>query len=116
MIGRAYIALAELVKNSYDADAIDCQIEFSNDEIVIHDNGHGMSQTEFLDHWMRIGTTHKGVEKQSRNLRRPMTGSKGLGRLSVQFLADEMTLETTSSEIPSKTLYAIVDWSVIPAR
>ena len=113
MIGRAYIALAELVKNSYDADAIDCQIEFRDDEIVIQDNGHGMSEFEFLEHWMRIGTTHKGVEKRSRTLGRPMTGSKGLGRLSVQFLADELTIETTSSEMPSKTLYAIVDWRVI---
>ena len=113
MIGRAYIALAELVKNSYDADAIDCRIDFNDNEIIIHDDGHGMSESEFLKHWMRIGTTHKGVERQSRNLGRPMTGSKGLGRLSVQFLADEMTLETTSSETPSNTLYAIADWSVI---
>ena len=42
-----------------------------------------------------------------------MTGSKGLGRLSVQFLADEMTLESTSADEPSRYLYALVDWTGI---
>ena len=113
MIGRAYIALAELVKNSYDADALDCRIEFSAGKITIRDDGHGMSENEFLEHWMRIGTTHKAQQPTSRTLGRSMTGSKGFGRLSAQFLADEMTLESTSVDTPSKTLYAVVDWSII---
>ena len=45
LIGRPYIALAELVKNSYDADATDCRIEFGDDSITVSDNGHGMSET-----------------------------------------------------------------------
>ena len=111
LIGRSYIALAELVKNAYDADAIDCRIEVGDDRIVVSDNGHGMSEQDFHDHWMRIGTTHKTATRTSRRLRRAMTGSKGLGRLSVQFLADEMTLESTSSDDPSRHLYAFVDWT-----
>lgn len=111
LIGRSYIALAELVKNAYDADAIDCRIEFADDRIVVSDNGHGMSEQDFHDHWMRIGTTHKTATKASRQLGRAMTGSKGLGRLSVQFLADEMTLESTSVDDPSRHLYAFVDWT-----
>ena len=113
LIGRSYIALAELVKNAYDADAIDCQIEFADDRIVIADNGHGMSEQDFHDHWMRIGTTHKTAAPASPRLGRAMTGSKGLGRLSVQFLADEMTLESTSDDDPSRHLYAFVDWTNI---
>ena len=113
LIGRSYIALAELVKNSYDADAADCEIVFREDRITISDNGHGMSEREFHDHWMRIGTTHKTEKKKSRSLHRPMTGSKGLGRLSVQFLADEMILESTSTDNPAWHLYAIVDWTEI---
>ena len=113
LIGRSYIALAELVKNAYDADATDCRIEFSSDQITVSDNGHGMSEREFHDHWMRIGTTHKSDKKTSRLLRRPMTGSKGLGRLSVQFLADEMTLESTSADEPCRNLYAFIDWNGI---
>ena len=113
LIGRPYIALAELVKNSYDADATDCRIEFGGGRIMVSDNGHGMSEQEFLEHWMRIGTTHKTDEKTSRRLHRPLTGSKGLGRLSTQFLAEEMTLESTSADDPSRHLYAIVNWARI---
>ena len=113
LIGRAHIALAELIKNSYDADAIDCHIRFEDDQIMITDDGHGMSQEEFLEHWMRIGTTHKVELENSRNLKRALTGSKGVGRLSAQFLASEMILESTSIDRPDKTLYAIVDWTNI---
>ena len=113
LIGRAHIALAELVKNSYDADAHTCRIELENDRIIVIDDGHGMSQPEFINYWMRIGTTHKVDARRSRFLSRPMTGSKGLGRLSVQFLADEMELESNSESDPSTMLYAYVDWRSI---
>ena len=113
LIGRSYIALAELVKNAYDADATDCRIEFSSDQITVSDNGHGMSEREFHTHWMRIGTTHKTSKKLSSRLGRPMTGSKGLGRLSVQFLADRMTLESSVAEEPWRHLHASVDWTAI---
>ena len=110
LIGRAHIAMAELVKNAYDADAVICRIEFGDDQITISDDGHGMSESDFLDHWMRIGTTHKIDQKLSRELGRPLTGSKGVGRLSVQFLAEEMTLYSTSKEGSDQTLMAMVDW------
>ena len=113
LIGRPYIALAELVKNSYDADATNCRIEFGSDSITVFDNGHGMSEQEFHDHWMRIGTTHKTAANTSKRLNRTMTGSKGLGRLSTQFLADEMTLESASEDEPSRHLCAFVDWAGI---
>lgn len=113
LIGRDYIALAELVKNSYDADATSCRIQFSAEEISVVDNGHGMSADEFHNFWMRIGTTHKTDKQASRHLGRPMTGSKGLGRLSVQFLATRMTLESWTANDPSRQLYAFVDWSGI---
>ena len=113
LIGRSYIALAELVKNAYDADAIDCRIELHDDRIVVSDNGHGMSEQDFHRHWLRIGTTHKTAAPASPRLGRAMTGSKGLGRLSVQFLADEMTLESTSVDDCTRHLYAVVDWTNI---
>ena len=110
LIGQSHIALAELVKNAYDADAHVCRIEFGDDEIVVSDDGHGISEQEFHSFWMRIGTTHKVDQRTSRCLQRPMTGSKGLGRLSAQFLAHETELQSTSQTRPSNMLYAIVDW------
>src|SRR5271155_3613817 len=97
LIGRAHIALAELVKNSYDADAANCRIEFGDNQIVISDDGTGISESEFHQYWMRIGTTHKvkeGFPKAGRSL----AGPKRVGPLSVQFLADEMTLESNSEK------------------
>lgn len=85
LIGRPAIALGELVKNSFDADASTCRIEFHEDEIVVSDDGTGMTETDFRQYWMRLGTTHKVEEGVSRILKRPLTGSKGIGRLSAQF-------------------------------
>ena len=115
LIGRPAIALGELVKNSFDADATTCRIEFGKDQITVVDDGHGMSEDDFLNYWMRIGTTHKVKEGKSRILRRPLTGSKGIGRLAAQFLASEMTLESNPVDNPKKSLYAFVDWSTAVA-
>src|ERR1039457_1766921 len=59
LVGKPHIALAELDKNSYDADATQVVIGFRQDRIEITDNGHGMNFDSFRDFWMRIGTTHK---------------------------------------------------------
>ena len=116
LIGRAPIALAELIKNSYDADAATCRIEFGDGKIVISDDGAGISRSEFLSYWMRLGTTHK-VDEEISEGGRTLTGSKGIGRLSVQFLAAKMTLESTSEQDAGQSLHAIVDWEqVVPGK
>ena len=110
LVGRPYIALAELVKNSYDADANHCEIMFLGDEIQVCDDGHGLTFSEFRDFWMRIGTTNKQTQQVSRHYERPLTGSKGIGRLAVQFLGKEVQIVTTSSSARAKRVYAVVDW------
>ena len=89
-----------------------CRIEFEGDQVVISDDGFGMSGHEFLQHWMRIGTTHKVDERISKG-GRALSGSKGIGRLSVQFFAKEMTLESTSADEPGNSLYVLVDWTTV---
>lgn len=115
LIGRAHIALAELVKNAYDADAHTCRIDIDldGDQIVVADDGHGISEHEFHDYWLRVGTTHRAEERVSRKHARPMTGSKGIGRLSAQFLAEEMELQSNSATSPDQKLLAFVDWRTI---
>ena len=111
LIGRPEIALGELVKNSFDADATIARIEFGEDQIVISDNGTGISEQVFLDYWMRLFTTHKIEQGTSDKFLRPLTGSKGIGRLSAQFLAHEMTLESTSlPDGDNPLLWAFIDW------
>src|ERR1700680_1062671 len=94
LVGQPQIALAELVKNSYDADATSVTIRFLEDRIEVEDDGHGMAFEDFRDRWMRVGTPRKQREQRSPQFGRPMTGSKGVGRLSVQFLATRLELRT----------------------
>lgn len=110
LVGKPYIALAELAKNSYDADATSCVVEFGDDELIVTDNGSGMTKDEFLTHWMRIGTTHKQKKEVTPRYKRQITGSKGVGRLAVQFLADEVEIRTVSRADENHTLVATVDW------
>lgn len=112
LVGQPHIALAELIKNAYDADAsrVEIHVDPEADRIEIVDNGHGMDSEEFKQFWMRIGSTHKFEQKTSRNLGRPVTGSKGVGRLSVQFLARTIELITVSENDINNELRAFVDW------
>jgi len=116
LVSKPSIALAELVKNAYDADAHLVEIEFRPEEdwIRIEDDGHGMTFDDFRRFWMRIGTTHKADKRMSPYLRRHMTGSKGVGRLAVQLLASRLHLRSVPSEIHSKSrrwIEAHVDWN-----
>ncbi len=110
LVGKPHIALAELVKNAYDADAHRVLIRFGPDRIEVIDDGHGMDENEFADFWMRIGSPHKQKQGRSRGLQRPLTGSKGIGRLAVQFLASKLELHTVSDRAPDTELIAQVDW------
>src|ERR1017187_1071750 len=110
LVGKPHVALAELVKNCYDADARKVAITFRPDEIEVCDNGHGMDPDEFRRFWMRIGTPHKQDERFSREFKRPMSGSKGVGRLAVQFLGNQLKVET-APDGTSRRLEANVNWN-----
>lgn len=109
LVGQPHIALAELIKNAYDADATKVVVAIEDDRIEVSDNGHGMDAADFEAYWMRIGSPHKAGRTASPVLERPLTGSKGVGRLSAQFLADELELVTCAGGGES-TLAALVNW------
>ncbi len=111
LVGADHIALAELVKNAYDADATLCSIKLEGNRIIVSDNGNGMRDDEFRNFWMRIGSTHKRERGTSKRFRRNVTGSKGVGRLSAQFLAHRMQLVTVAEDDPShQAVHALIDW------
>jgi signal transduction histidine kinase len=113
LVGKAYIALAELVKNSYDADATKVIIRFGVDTIEVIDNGCGMNFDEFQHFWMRVGSQHKQEKefRYSRGFNRAVTGSKGIGRLAVQFLASNIKMNTVSDKENNNELEVLVDWN-----
>lgn len=95
-------ALVELVKNSYDADAGSVQIKIENantpySRIIVTDTGVGMTQEEFEKKWMVIGTSNKVSEPYTPNGRK-RTGKKGIGRFSVERLAERATIYSFTSQ------------------
>ena len=102
LVESPHIALVELVKNAYDADATSVQVKIiprssTGPEIHVVDNGSGMTFRDVQAYWMRIATTHKVDEQLSPRYGRPRTGSKGIGRFSCRRLGTQLEMTTTSS-------------------
>lgn len=99
LVGKQGTALAELVKNSYDADAtiVTVDIDDSVGEggiIRIEDNGIGMNLDDIRRAWMRISTASKVEQPVSTKYGRRRAGKKGIGRFAVQRLGRALTLTT----------------------
>ncbi len=92
-------ALIELVKNSYDADAYDVDVQIFSSGIQnlirVADNGFGMTKEELVKYWLRIGFSNKRQSKTSEFGRRK-TGEKGIGRISTDRLGARLELKTKS--------------------
>ena len=100
LVETVYIALVELVKNSYDADATLVTVKFVEGkkriaEIHISDDGSGMNFHDVERYWMKIATTNKATDSVSPKYGRPRTGSKGIGRFCCRRLGRTLTLITT---------------------
>lgn len=109
------VALVELIKNAYDADTDTCTVSISKglDEIKILDDGHGMTESDFLQKWMRIATGKTEEERFSKYYSRKVTGAKGIGRFAVRFLGKKLLLETVatiSSSDRKQKLTAVFNW------
>lgn len=119
LVSKPEIALAELIKNSYDADASYCEVQVRADRIVVSDDGHGLAEEEFLNNWMVVSSTNKVKRRHSRLYRRHMAGSKGVGRFSARFLGAVLVVESTSEHPKTAartTLTATFDWAQISKK
>lgn len=109
-------AVFELVKNSYDADAKEVEIIFSDLQtdfasLTIHDNGTGMDLTDIETKWMVIGTDSKRDTMYSPIYQRPLNGDKGIGRFSVDRLGRSLHMEAQRRGTADKYL-ADFDWDL----
>lgn len=124
LISSEVVAVIELVRNSYDADATLVQLVFNDPEnpesatLEIRDNGHGMIREILLGPWLEPATDHKGREgggatggERSPEGRRRL-GSKGVGRFAAQRLGTELELRTRG-EGSITELSAWFDWSAL---
>lgn len=113
-ISSSVVAISELVKNAYDADAENVKIHFFNlgskkSTLVIEDNGDGMNLELLTNYWLRIGTDYKTNNIHSNSKRRVLTGAKGLGRLGIDRLCHKLILQTKQFGM-DYVLEIQVDW------
>lgn len=114
-VSDAVIALLELIKNSYDADASDVTIVFENirqgsSRIKIIDNGIGMTEDDINKKWMRTATNNKEIEQFTSELKRRKIGEKGVGRFATERLAKKVILVSKPKNL-STGYGLIIDWS-----
>ncbi len=102
LVETVHVALVELIKNSYDADATKVTVKFSpssqtgGPKVCVEDNGRGMTLEDVNDYWMRIATTNKSLNSISEKFGRPKTGSKGIGRFCCRRLGMHLNLISTA--------------------
>jgi len=114
LIKNESIALLELIKNSYDACATSCIIDFETDmegklkKIIISDNGIGMNAQIIEDVWLKIGTDYKHKKIEKNTCGRVPLGEKGIGRLSVHKLGNVITLISRKKD--EKEVSVRINW------
>lgn len=114
-----FIAMFELVKNSFDANARRVDITFDSlgterAKIIIQDNGSGMSKDDIIEKWLFVAYSEK---KKQQNYRdkissgRIFAGAKGIGRFSCDRLGETLKLYTRKRNETDGWNVLTVDWS-----
>jgi len=107
--------IIELVRNSYDADALNCKIELSGvskkgGTIRITDDGTGMDLPGISDGWLVLGRSGKSRRRRTKKYRRLPVGDKGLGRLAALRMGRKVTLVTRPEKEPLFEHKVVIDW------
>ncbi|MCT4616319.1 MAG: ATP-binding protein [Marinifilaceae bacterium] len=117
-----FIAVFELVKNSYDAYAKNVDIVINENEIIIADNGNGMTLSDLKDKWLFVAYSEKkdgvpeGEDEKKESYRdkiqkkRHVAGSKGIGRFSSDRLGGKLSI-ITRKKSQNNIEQIKVDWS-----
>ncbi|MBY3030572.1 ATP-binding protein [Rhizobium leguminosarum] len=118
LIGSSKLAVFELVKNAYDADASEVTItmgDLSTDSpwIRVQDNGLGMSIDTIRDVWLVPGDDHREKDRtgdrRSPTYRRLPLGEKGVGRFAVHKLGGKVRMTTRAAG--RRECHVSINWS-----
>ena len=107
--------IVELVRNSYDADAVNCRVELEDVDklggtLRIEDDGVGMDHDAIRSGWLILGRSNKPGRSLTALGRRPV-GEKGLGRLAALRMGRRVTLSTRPASKPSTEYKLVIDWT-----
>lgn len=116
LIKNESIALLELVKNSYDACARNCDIDFQMrdgqlESLTIIDDGFGMSLETIQKVWLVIGTDFKKKRVAPNCCGRIPLGEKGVGRLGVHKLGNHISLISKTHN--EKEVQLCINWKLL---
>lgn len=99
------VAIVELVANAWDAGAKEVKITWpmlANEQFFsIADNGHGMSEQEFLSRWRTLAYDRIASQGDSvivDNRRRTVFGKNGIGRFAGFCFGDSYYVESCKNE------------------
>lgn len=115
LINDKYIAIFELVKNSYDAGARYARIRFDNlgtpqATITISDDGKGMNKEAIIKKWLFVAYSEKRNPSYRDSIKRAVAGAKGVGRFSCDRLGEHVQLSSkTTAERVLHSIY--ISWS-----
>ena len=106
LIGSPRLAVFELVKNAYDADAGLVRVALENVErrnasIVVEDDGDGMTLETIRDIWLVPGHDHRARQRaalQRTPRGRLPLGEKGLGRFAAHKLGNRIEVVTRAKD------------------
>lgn len=122
LITDEFVAVFELVKNSFDANASKVEVIFEsnnepdNSRIIIKDNGKGMNYDDLKNKWLFVAYSAKRLGKENEDYRdkiktqRVFAGAKGVGRFSCDRLGRILSLITIKDEPKPKIENLIVNW------
>lgn len=95
--------VAELISNSYDADAenVIIKIDYINKVVTVCDDGIGMNHEELNENFLKIGRNRRKAERTglSKIKKRKVTGKKGLGKLAVFGIAKTIEVHSIKDNI-----------------
>ena len=118
LIGDERLAVFELVKNGYDADATSVAITVNvnggrNQSIVVQDSGSGMTLADITGKWLELATDSRRKDRSVRSKRfhRLALGEKGVGRIASFKLGRYVTLVTRAAGQPEYE--ASIDWDAL---
>lgn len=125
LITNEFVAIFELVKNSFDAHAKNVKIIFeniykNNARIVIYDDGKGMDIRDIKDKWLFVAySAKKDGSEDDREIndyrdklksKRGFAGAKGVGRFSCDRLGSKLNMITIKDKQEPIIENIRVDW------
>jgi len=140
LIKSPVMAIYELIKNSYDADAKEVNVYFrdidnlENGAIIVEDNGTGLTEDVIENVWLEPGSDFRKPVNSSTGLRevirsplfdRVPMGEKGIGRFAVHKLSrnillisrpqlieiDKKTKKVIKNELADYEIQLYINWS-----